>query len=385
MKKNVLVNYVEAGMGHITAAMSIAESLKRYHDNTLNIKDAHIFRDSGNKALVDFEKYISGHTKSYSKNKYASDIHHSLMEMVGPQRTLKLAHDLWMREAKKASIDYYRKESPDIIVTTFFSDAYFAKCYQKKFNKECKVVTYNPDPDVHGWWYNETDCFIVNNPVAYKQAIERGFPEENVKQVPFIMRSDIINLNLSKKECREKHGIPQDKFVTVLSDSVYGAAKLGIFTDELLKTSEEMVIMPAVCRNEDLMTRYTDLATKQPANIDLIPIGFRFDLFEFFKAADVVVAKSGPNTLLDCGFMGTPVIVNHCATPTEKFSRDLFVHEYGVGESIDDPVACRKRLETFVANPGLLGNYQENARKRFDPTKTGGQAIADIICDLAYN
>ena len=379
----VLVNYVEAGMGHITAAMSVADCLKKYYGEELEIKDAYLFRDSGDKMLVKFEKFLAKNTASYSKNKHLGLFHVFLMIAFGPKFTLKLIHDISFAKAKKATMEQYRKEDPDVIVTTHFSDAYYAKCYQKKYNPNCKVVTYNPDPDVHGWWYNETDCFIVNNKDAYTQALKRKFKKENVKEVKFIVRNDIINYNLSKEECRKKHGIPNDKFIVMLNDSVYAAARLEVFTNEMLKTKKDLTIIPATCKNERLMKLYTEIKNDQPDNINLIPIGFRFDLYEFYRAADVVVAKSGPNTLLDCGFMGTPIIVNYFATPTEKYSRDLFVKTFGLGEIITDPVECRKRVEEFADNPELLKGYAENAKKNFDQKRTGGEEVAKIIYDIA--
>ncbi|MCL2228463.1 MAG: hypothetical protein FWC00_01395 [Firmicutes bacterium] len=384
-KPRVLVNYVEAGMGHITSAMSVADSLREHYGDELEIIDAHMFRDTENKHLAEFGRYLSEGTKSFSKSKYLSDFNFAMRDMLGPQKLLKVTHELFPK-AKKAAIKFFRSIEPDVIATTHFSDAYFAKSYQKrKKSKPCKVVTYNPDFDMFGMWNNKTDLFIVNNPIAYGQALAQKFKKKNLRQVPFLIRKDIANFGLTKEQCREKHGLPQDKFTVVLTDSIYGAARLRPFTDELLKTKSDMTIIPAVGKNQELMSLYSGLSQNQPGNITLNPVGLRLDLFEFYKAADVAVVKAGPNTLLDCGFMGTPVITNFFATPTEEFSKNLFIQEYGMGEEITDAEECRKRLEAFASDPALLEGYRENAERHFNINETGGKAIADIIYESSIS
>ena len=382
-KTKVLITFVEAGLGHIVTAKSIAENLKKLYSDKLDVIEDYCYRDSEDKRLVDYEKFLVEQVKKTNRNKVNAEMQFASMAFFGDRLSLFLANDVYFNKIKKAILQHFKEKDPDVIISTHFSTSYYARCYRDKFKKSCRVITYNPDPNVHGWWDRENDLFIVNNPAALTEAIKkRKFEPERVREVPFITREDIINCNLTKTEAREKHNLPLDKFTVLLADGAYAESKLAPFTDELLKSEKEMVILPAVCKNEKLMEKYSALADKQPANIVLRPIGFRMDLFEFYKAADVVITKAGPNAILDCGFMGTPIIVNYCASPVERATRDLFVNKYGIGENIENAAICREHIEELVDNPEHLKPFIENCTKIFDQNNDGGKAVAHTILNL---
>lgn len=102
------------------------------------------------------------------------------------------------------------------------------------------------------------------------------------------------------------------------------------------------------------------------------------NVYELYRAADVFITKAGPNSVLDCVLMNTPVIIDYYPHPIEKATKKLFVDKYGCGEYIKSPKKIRKRVEEFIDNPSLLSEYAENT-KNFNKECNGADEIADII------
>ena len=239
--KKILITYVEAGMGHITSARAIQDVLEKYKDENLEIIGLNLFHN--NPKLIKFEKFLINEVKKASASPLHSRMQLLSMHLIGSQNSLKLVNGfLIFKKQRDLYIEEIRKINPDIIIDTHYFCSYASITYRNKFNKNCKVVTYNPDNNVHGWWDLRADYFIVNNEYAYEEAIKKGFVKEKVKKVFFITRQGVLNTNESKEFYREKYGIPKDCFAVKLADGVYAKAKLKKFVYELIKSKKEMTI-----------------------------------------------------------------------------------------------------------------------------------------------
>ena len=379
-KVKVLITYIEAGMGHIMSAISISDSLRQTYGDKLEIIDDYVCRNSG-KTLQKFEKSLVKSVKAYSRSRMASAFQFALLKLFGDRFARWGLYNVVWGVYKKAMIKKFCAIKPDVIISTHFAVSDFAAAYRDQCNPRCRVVTYNPDYNTLGFWGKKDDLFIVNNPVGYRHCLERKFPQEIVREVPLIARKALKEFNLTKEEARQKHHLPLDKFTVTLVDGAYGAAKLQKFTDELLKTNRPITLLVGACKNKTLYEYYQKLSQQLPTNITLVPLEFRMDIYEFYRASDIVITKTGASICLDCLYMQTPMIVNYCAQPIEEFNCNLFLNEYKIGEFIPDPVACRKRIESFIDNPHLLKPYVANTQK-FDKNHDGSQKVADLIFDI---
>ena len=286
----------------------------------------------------------------------------------------KKQRDLYVEELKKIN--------PDVIVDTHYFCAYASVTYRNKFNKKCKVVTYNPDNNVHGWWDKRVDHFIVNNPLAYEQACGGGrLDKQKVKEVFFITRQGVVDANETKEFYRDKYGIPQDKFAVKLADGMYAKAKLKLFVYELIKSEKEMTIVAIAGKNKELYDELVALKPTLPKNINLMPFEFEPAVYEICKACDLFITKGGPNAVLDSVFMQTPIVINYYANNIEKTTRQLFVDKLGCGVEIKNKVKARKFVEDCIDNPKLLERYIEN-EKKLDKNKNGAQEVAKFLLEV---
>lgn len=373
-KPKIVITYLEAGMGHIVSARAISDALKKFYGDKLDIVDLEIAKL--NKTLRKYQNSLINEVKKSNKNAAYGHFQFICMDLFGREATLKLAHNTVYAEAAKSLAEELDKLDPDMVINTHFSPNYISIQLRNEKRKDMIVATYDPDPNVHGWWDNRTDLFFVNNKHAKKEAIEKGkFKPSSVRQVNFTARESIVQSNLTKEEYRKKHNLPLDNFTIILADGAYATSKLKEYTNELCKIKKPVTLLVIAGKNEKVKKYFENKKAKLPENITMNVYGFVDNIQELYGASDLFVTKGGPNAIQDSLFMKTPVLVNFYAQPVEKFSQHLFCKEMKCGVTILEKIKARKQIEEWMANPQLLDKYRKNCNK-LDKTKNGSYEIA---------
>lgn len=380
-KIKVLVTFVEAGMGHIVSALSISEELKQTCDDKYEIIDSYILRDSDNELLREYEKFLIKNVQGYGKYPLFGYVQNFAMYLIGPQKSLKFVHSTVFRKQVDALVEEFAKANPDVIICTHYFISYCAVKYRNKHNKNVKVITYCPDNNVHGWWDLRSDMFYTNNDLATMQAYDMNFKSGCVKTVFYPVRSAVREVTENKSYYREKYGIPQDKFTVLVADGMYACAKSKSICQELIETDLPMTVCLLAGKNEEIKQEFDELIPKVKSNVTLKTFGFVQNAPELYKACDLFVTKGGPNAILECVMMDTPIIVSFCATPIEHATMTLFVKHFHCGEYLTEPRKIREKVEEFVKNPALLEEYAESVNY-FDKNKNGALEIANDLQQL---
>lgn len=376
--KKILVTFVEAGMGHITTAQAILEALNLNKNEQVEIISKNIFHE--NAVLSNYEKFLIKETKKASSNPLHSRVQQISMHLLGSQNTLKLVNGVIYKKQKDLYVEELKKLDPDIIIDTHYFTSFASVCFRDTYKKSCKVIAYDPDNNVHGWWCRKVDYFIVNNDLAYKQALKAKFAKEKVKQVFFITRQGVVNTNQNKSFYRKKYNIPENKFAVKLADGAYAKAKLKSFVYELIKINKPISIIAIAGKNKLLYNELCNLKTSLPENITLIPFEFVPEVYEICKACDLFITKAGPNAVLDSVFVETPILINYYANQIEEATNNLFVNTLKCGVTIKNKHKARKFVENCIDNPSILNDYIEN-EKKLDKTKNGAYEIAKFVLE----
>ena len=376
--KKILVTLVEAGMGHIVTARAIANSIAKQQGEDVELVVKDLFHET--KALKKYEDFLISETKKASGSALHSRAQLWSMHLLGDQNTLKIVHSTIYRKDVKRYVEQLRKIQPDVIIDTHYFTTYCSVVYRNKYNPSCKVITYNPDNNVHGWWHRKADYHIVNNEFAYRQAL-KTFKKEQVRQVYFISHQGLTDATESKEFYRTKFGIPSDAFVVKIADGAYGRAKLKSFVNELVKTKKPLVIVAVAGKNEAMYNKLIKLQSRLPDNVTLLPFGFVENIYELFAACDLFITKAGPNAVLDSALMQVPVVINYWANSIERTTKELFVNKLGCGVVIKSKVEGRKFVEKCIEDRSILTQYVEN-EKQFDRNKNGADEVADFVLGL---
>ena len=238
MAKKVLLTYFESGMGHITSIQSIRDSLSKYSD--AQIIESRVMREGNDKKMIGYENFIIKNTQRTNSLKGYGNMCFTLLGAFG-LNFFRLLHKTTFRKATKGVLEYFASQNPDVIVSTHYYMTYCALEY-KKIAPNVRVVTYNPDNNVHMWWDNRDGAFFVNNDLAYRQAVEKHFSKESLFQVPCATRKCILDSVDDKAYYRKKYNLP-DKFTVTVADGAYAKAKADLVTSYLLNTDRQLNVI----------------------------------------------------------------------------------------------------------------------------------------------
>lgn len=378
MKKyKIVVTYVEAGMGHIVSAEAIASALEKYYGDEVEIIRCNFFHEQNNKDMIEQEKFFIKSVKDSSRNNIILYLGFLVTKLFSQKRMYNTIYN----KIKKHGIELIESYSPDMIVSTHFTPLHISICAKK--NLPNMITTcYDPDPNIHSWWDNNTDLFVVNNPIVYQDALDNyNFTKDNLYLGKFISRDEVLNCSLNKIEMRKKHNLNENNFTIIMADGAYANAKLKSFAKAFLKINRQFTLIIIAGKNEKIY-KYFQEKVKVPSNIDLKVYKYVDNIYELYSASDIFITKTGPNAILDSVQVLTPIMGTYYAGPIEKVTKELYIDEHKVGIYCKTPKQGMNKIIEFIDNPSLLNPYRENCQK-FKEKYTGGEKIiADKIIEV---
>lgn len=375
-KKRVLVTYVEAGFGHITTANSIADAIENLHDPNIEVIRKYTFKDDPH--LRKIEKSFIRDVKWANTFPWHNYIQMAATHIGGIHESLPFVVSTFYRRARKIYLNMLAEIQPDIIIDTHYLTSFLATQYRDEYDSHVKVVTYDPDNDVHNWWNIRVDKFIVNCRLAFHDALEHDFTRQQLMIVPFVTRKEIMDVTESKAFYRTKYDLPQERFTVMVAAGGYGKSGMNRVVDALMFVKHPITVIAICGTNKRLYRRLQRMKSAVAPHIDLRPYEFVDKVYELNRASDVLITKGGPNAMLDSALMGVPIGVFYCASPIEYHSMHLFTSILNCGRFFKRSHRIVRWINECVANPSILDIYKE-AEKEVRDAGNGAVQIAQFI------
>ncbi len=360
-KKRILVTYIEAGFGHITTANSIADAIEALHDPNIELIRKYTFHDDP--LLQKVEKNFVKEVKWANMFPWHTYIQMAATHILGIHNSLPFVVATVYRRACKQYLKVLEQVKPDIIIDTHFLTSFFATQYRDKIDPHVKVVTYDPDNNVHNWWNIRVDKFIVNCRLAFHDALEHDFTRKQLMIVPFVTRKEIMEVTDTPAFFREKYHLPEDRFTVMVAAGGYGRSGMSRVIAALMNVKHPITVIAICGTNTRLYQRLQKLKAEVAPRIDLRPYEFVPHVYELNRAADVLLTKGGPNAMLDSVLMGVPVGVFYCASPIEYQSMHLFTSILNCGRFLKTSFKIVRWINECVTNPAILDIYKEAAQE----------------------
>lgn len=377
-KRKVIFTFVEAGLGHIVPATGIADAFEKKYGDKFEVVRWYIFSESANPIVRKYATDLFSWVKKAANNKVVA-FSENISYMIGSKTTLKVL-DSRFKKAKKAIIQEIVDAKPALICSTFYSPSHFALEARKMGLLDTIVATYTSDPVIYPAWDRRSDVFFVNNDAAHRFAVKNGFKEEQITQVPFILRKEIQNTTLDKKEARRALGLDEDKFTLLLASGAYGTKKDEKVVDEILRKNLNINFAVVCGKNEKLLEYCKNYKLPKNSNTTFHYTGFTNQMFLYNSSSNLMIGKSGANAMVESFYFGVPFFVTSSANLVEKYIREYYITEKGCGEKIFNPKTLGNKIEEIVSNPALLEKYKENLKPYND--FSGGEKVADKLYEM---
>jgi UDP-N-acetylglucosamine:LPS N-acetylglucosamine transferase len=375
-KKRILVTYIEAGFGHITTANSIADAIEALHDPNIEVIRRYMF--SEDPVLRKTEKRFVKDVKIANMFPWYNRIQMAATHIFGIHNSLPFVVSTVWRRVRDSYLRELEKIRPDIIIDTHYLTSFFATQYRDKIDPHVKVVTYNPDNNVHNWWNLRVDKFIVNCRMGFDDALKHDFDRKKLMIVPFVTRKEIMAITEGKSYYRTKYNLPQDRFVVMVAAGGYGKSGMDRVIHALMNVKQPITVVAVCGTNKLLYNQLQLLKEKTPSNIDLRPYEFVDKVYELNRAVDMFLTKGGPNAMLDSVLMGVPVGVFYCASHIEKMSAFLFTYILNCGRYFPQSGPLVEWVNSCAGDPTILDFFIRNTQAIRD-AGNGANDIAKFI------
>jgi UDP-N-acetylglucosamine:LPS N-acetylglucosamine transferase len=373
-KPRVVFPFVEAGMGHIMPARSIADAFEEKYGNYTTVIRSKFFTETNKKSLITFEKRIVNEVKKYNQMAFYGWMNMFAMEILGAKLLSKIIMDLYIPGAKADAIAHMEELRPDMVVSTHWATSYYAQ----KLDNHPINVSYVPDVQIVPLFRYENDLTLVSAERGYKRALrkwKKRFNPDNLKLVPFAIRKEALQISMDKKENRRLLGLDENKFTVIMFEGGYGLGRIKEIT-RLLSKSDLNITVIAICgKNKKLYRKLNEL--KPNPGVDLVVEGFCEQLLNYLAASDVFLGKSGASSVAEPTYFGLAEIITKYATSMERDNAEYYIKDVKNAIRIFDPRHVVKKLREFMENPKILEEMQENALKYHD--KFGSEKTADIL------
>ncbi len=348
-QKNILILTSETGGGHI----SLAEALR---DLLTDAAEASV---SGARALAititdPQPRAIHLHYRLVSR--HALGLWAAEYRMFDTPLRARLAQRAFAPLARRQLYALLGAVRPDLIISTypFFSYALIETLRRHGISAPLALLLSDASR-VHSTWLAERRVAAALAPTheTYQQALAAGFSPNQLHLSGWPVRQQF--LCAAQMSQAERAGIltalnlDPNRFTVFLQGGGEGAAYVERAIESVRRArgaSGGAQVILAAGSNQGLLARYG--GTRHLAALPFTP-----NIAPFMAAADVIMGKAGPNTLLEAVMLGKPFIAT-TYIPGQEHTNLAFIQKYGLGWVALTAERLHALLERLMSGDGAL-------------------------------
>jgi processive 1,2-diacylglycerol beta-glucosyltransferase len=366
----VLFLSASVGEGHTSAACAVRSAVAE------RIPNAHC-------QVVDSYRYASQVFHRVASNGYIGMVKMlpQLYKYIYDQaeRATKVsAFKSWLHHYTAVNLrQYVAMLDPDIVVCTHAFPCGVMAEYKREYADAPPVIGIVTDFVVHPFWiHRNIDAYAVATTEMRQALIARGVPGERiaVTGIPIDAR---FGEGLSRTAARAAIGIdPHRKTILLMGGGLgIGPLENALVGMDTLRHDVQIVIV--VGKNSRLERRLGEAARtlRKPVTV----AGFVRNVYEYMRAADILVSKPGGMTSSEALAARLPIVMLR-PLPGQEERNTRYLEDSGVGVRVQSMPELTTVLDSLLASPDRLHRMRENADALRMPH--AAQAVADMIDGL---
>lgn len=371
----VLIFYASYGGGHLNAAKSIDECLKKNYDNV-------------NTELIDCMKYVNKTVEKITTGAYremAKKAPWVWGTIYSTSQKGPLAH-LSTRSNKVMAIKLLkllREKKPDLIISTHPFSSQMCSYLKRKRKISAKIATIMTDFSPHDQWlvgHDFTDYFFVAHDKMKQYLITQEISEEKI----FVSGIPISNRFLklyNKKEILNEYNLSKDKkTILFFGGGEFGLGKsktLHVF-ESFVSSKENIQIIAISGRNEKMKLGFQEIVDKYNAHDFIRILGFTNQVPELMSISDLVVTKPGGLTTSESLASHLPMVIIN-PIPGQEEENAEFLESKRIAIWIRRNDDTNIIIKNLLSNEDKLNSMKENTSILAKPNSTR------TICDVLLN
>ena len=362
----ILIFYASYGGGHLNAAKSIHECLKKKYKNV-------------DVELIDCMKYINKTIEKMTTKAYkemAKKAPWAWGRIYSDSQKGPLAH-ITSRSNKFMAIKLLRllrEKQPDLIISTHPFGSQMCSYLKRKGKISAKIATIMTDFAPHDQWLvgsDFTDYYFVAHEKMKKYLIRKGIPAQRVFDTGIPISSKFLEIYDKDYILNELHFSSKKKTILFFGGGEFGLGKtrtVEIF-EGFVQYCKDMQIIAIAGKNEKMKMAFEKIVSKHRRKNTIVVLEYTSQVPEFMSISDLVVTKPGGLTTTESLVSHLPmVIINPIPGQEEKNAKFLVKNGIAIWIKKDDNVI--QTLTDLFSDPEKLETMKENTKKLAKPHST---------------
>ncbi len=206
------------------------------------------------------------------------------------------------------------------------------------------VVVTDPVTIHWGWQASNADRYLVGTELAADQVMsEFDVRPEDIHVTGLPVRA-AFRQPRDKAAARRALGLDPNVFTALFMGGTSGAGNIEQFVGALQETDLPVHSIAIAGRNERLRRQLEETFDRNRVRA----YGFVDNVHEFMQAADLLVTKAGPGTIVEALACGVPICISGHFPWTERGNTDYYVNR-GCAMHVETPEELANRMHTILA------------------------------------
>ena len=354
-KPHIVFYFSDTGGGHRSAAEAIIEALQLEYGDSFTVEMVDVFKDYASGLFRKVPELYPDMVKArglWEASFYATD---------GRPQVRMIMATIWPI-ARLEARRLVRKHPADLIVTVHpIANAFALRALGRDrppfYTVATDLVT------THALWFDvRSDHIFVPTDAARERGLALRMPAEKIEVVGLPVADRYCKPIGNKRTPRKKLGWPLNKPIVLLVGGGDGMGPLARTARAIDESGLDLGIVIVCGRNEKLKANLESETWDNPTFV----YGFRHDMPEFMRAADIIVTKAGPGTIAEALNANLPIIL-YSKLPGQEDGNVTYVLETGTGVWAPKPQMVVRALTRWISRPKEREQVIENTRHAARP------------------
>ena len=285
----------------------------------------------------------------------------------------------WLHHYTAVNLRQYVADlAPDVVVCTHAFPCGVMAEYKREYADAPPVVGIVTDFVVHPFWiHRNIDRYAVATPAMRHALIARGVAPERIGVTGIPIDGRFAGVQ-SKADARRAIGIDPQRTTLLLMGGGLGIGPLEKALERIDRLEHDVQTVVVVGKNLRLEQRIADAARGMAKRVRVA--GFVPNVFEYMRAADVLVSKPGGLTSSEALSAGLPIVMLR-PLPGQEERNARYLQESGVGVRAQTSREVVDVLDRLLADRQRLARMSANARRLAKPhaAENVGEMIERLV------
>ena len=201
--------------------------------------------------------------------------------------------------------------------------------------------------DAHAMWFEpEADFCSLPTEGAATLARQRGMPADRLRVLGQPIRPCFATPGPDPAELRASLGLDPRRATLLLTGGGDGLGRMQELAGAIASCGRPMQLVVIAGRNQGLVERLT--RERWPSGVSVVVRGFVDNMVDWMRAADMIVTKAGPGTIMEALAAGLPILL-HGYLPGQEEGNLRYLTENALGHYAERPEAIAEQVAHWLA------------------------------------